>query len=203
MKMRPLLLLSVFLVSASAQDAGLQKKLEQGFTTFDQDHDAALNAAEFNALGEYSPKLKGKPQVVDYLFQTLDANRDGKLSHDEYMNIVAISGAEKPSPEKPAIIETKSSAEQIAFFEKKIRPVLAEKCYKCHAQDSEKIKGGLVLDTREGIRRGGDSGPGVVPGDLVKSLVIESLHYTNKDMQMPPEKSGGKLPDSVIADFEH
>ncbi len=202
MKIRPLLLLSVILVSAAAQDAGLQQKLEKGFTTFDQDHDSALSAAEFNTLGEYSPKLKGKPQVVDYLFHTLDANRDGKLSHDEYMNIAAISGGAKPSPEKPAIIETKSSTEQIAFFEKKIRPVLAEKCYKCHAEDSEKIKGGFVLDSREGIRRGGDSGPGVVPGDLMKSLVIESLHYTNKDMQMPPEKSGGKLPDSVIADFE-
>ncbi|WP_395752743.1 DUF1549 domain-containing protein [Prosthecobacter sp.] len=202
MKKCPFLLLSVLLVSASAQDAGMQQKLEQGFTTFDQNHDAALSADEFNALSEYSPKLKGKPQVVDYLFHSLDANRDGKLSHDEYMNIVAISGGAKPSPDKPAITEVPSNAEQIAFFEKKIRPVLAEKCYKCHAENSEKIKGGFVLDTREGIRRGGDSGPGVVPGDLAKSLVIESLHYTNKDMQMPPEKSGGKLPDSVIADFE-
>ncbi len=196
------MLISVLLVEASAQDAGLQKKIEQGFTTFDLDHDSALSSAEFKTLGEYSPKLKGKPQVVDYLFHTLDANSDGKLSHDEYMNIVAISGGAKPSPEKPVIIETQSTAEKIAFFENKIRPVLAEKCYKCHAENAEKIKGGFVLDTREGIRRGGESGPGVVPGDLVKSLVIESLHYTNKDMQMPPEKGGGKLPDSVIADFE-
>jgi uncharacterized protein DUF1549/uncharacterized protein DUF1553/cytochrome c len=202
MKTRRLLLLCVFLASAQAQDADLQKKLEYGFTTFDQDKDAALSAAEFNALGEASPKLKGRPQMVDYLFHTLDANGDSKLSHDEYMNIVAVSGGAKASPEKPAITEATASAEQIAFFEKKIRPVLAERCYKCHAEDAEKIKGGFVLDTREGMRRGGDSGPGVVPGDLVKSLVIESLHYGNKDMQMPPEKSGGKLPDLVIADFE-
>jgi hypothetical protein len=202
MKACTLFLFSVFFAPAWAQDAGLQKKLEQGFTTFDQDHDEALSATEFKTLGEYSPKLKGKPQVVDYLFHTLDVNQDGRLSHDEYMNIAAISGGSKPGLDKPAIIEAQSSTEQIAFFEKKIRPVLAEKCYKCHAEDSEKIKGGFVLDTRQGIRRGGDSGPGIVPGDLVKSLVIESLHYTNKDMQMPPEKSGGKLPDSVIADFE-
>jgi len=202
MKTPPFLLLAICLTAASAQDADLQKKLEQGFTTFDQDHDSALCTTEFNALSEYSPKLKGKPQVVDYLFHTLDANSDGRLSHDEYMNIAAISGGTKPSPDKPAVIESQSSAEQIAFFEKKIRPVLAEKCYKCHAKDAEKIKGGFVLDTREGIRRGGDSGPGVVPGDLEKSLVLESLHYTNKDMQMPPEKVGGMLPDSVIADFE-
>ncbi|MDB6004791.1 MAG: Protein of unknown function (DUF1553)/Protein of unknown function (DUF1549)/Planctomycete [Prosthecobacter sp.] len=197
MKTRSLLLLLVSLASASAQDADLQKKLEYGFTAFDRDKDSALNAAEFRALGEASPKLKGKAQVVDYLFHTLDANGDGKLSHDEYMNIVAVSGGAKP-----AVTDVSASAEQIAFFENKIRPVLAERCYKCHAEDAEKIKGGFVLDTREGIRRGGDSGPGVVPGDLVKSLVIESLHYTNKDMQMPPEKNGGKLPDSVIADFE-
>ena len=202
MNTRPLLILFVFSAFAQAQDADLPKKLEYGFTTFDQDKDAALSAAEFNALGEASPKLKGKPQVVDYLFHTLDANGDSKLSHDEYMNIVAISGGAKPSPDKPAVTEAPTSAEQIAFFENKIRPVLAERCYKCHAEDAEKIRGGFVLDTREGIRRGGDSGPGVVPGDLVKSLVIESLHYANKDMQMPPEKSGGTLPDSVIADFE-
>ena len=57
------------------------------------------------------------------------------------------------------------TGEQLDFFEKKIRPVLAEKCYKCHWQEAEKIKGGLMLDTREGIRRGGDNGPAVVPGN--------------------------------------
>ena len=97
---------------------------------------------------------------------------------------------------------TPLTAEQRDFFEKKIRPVLADKCYKCHAADSEKIKGGLVLDTREGIRRGGDSGPAVVPGDLKESLLIEAVHYENKDFAMPPKKAGGKLPDEVIKDFE-
>ena len=54
--------------------------------------------------------------------------------------------------------------EQIDFFEKQIRPVLASKCYKCHSAEADKIKGGLLLDTREGIREGGDSGHAVVPG---------------------------------------
>ncbi len=94
------------------------------------------------------------------------------------------------------------TAEQTEFFEKKIRPVLADKCYKCHSEQAEKIKGGLVLDTRDGIRRGGDSGPAVVPGDLRESILIEAVRYTNKDFAMPPEKSGGKLPDAVIKDFE-
>ncbi|HZJ15756.1 MAG TPA: DUF1549 domain-containing protein, partial [Chthoniobacteraceae bacterium] len=94
------------------------------------------------------------------------------------------------------------TGEQLDFFEKKIRPVLAEKCYKCHGQEAEKIKGGLTLDTREGIRRGGDNGPSVVPGNAKESLLLEAIHYQNKDFAMPPKKEGGKLPDAVIADFE-
>jgi hypothetical protein len=94
------------------------------------------------------------------------------------------------------------TSEQLAFFEKKIRPVLADNCYKCHSERAEKIKGGLVLDTREGIRRGGDNGPAVVPGKLEDSLLIEAVRYQNSDFAMPPKKEGGKLPDTVIKDFE-
>jgi len=79
---------------------------------------------------------------------------------------------------------------------------LTDKCYKCHSANSEKIKGGLVLDTREGIRRGGDNGPAVVPGKLDDSLLIEAVRYQNKDFAMPPQKAGGKLPSEVIKDFE-
>ena len=92
--------------------------------------------------------------------------------------------------------------DQVDFFEKKIRPVLTDKCYKCHSEKAEKVKGGLLLDTREGSRRGGDNGPAVVPGNLHESLLIEAIHYGNKDVAMPPQKSGGKLPDDVIKDFE-
>ena len=111
------------------------------------------------------------------------------------VSVHAIEATAKP-------VSDSISAEQRDFFEKKIRPVLADKCYKCHAQDSEKIKGGLTLDTREGIRRGGDNGSAVEPGDLKESLLIEALRYENKDFAMPPKKEGGKLPDAVIADFE-
>ncbi len=93
-------------------------------------------------------------------------------------------------------------ADQLDFFEKKIRPVLVDKCYKCHSENAEKVKGGLVLDTREGLLRGGDNGPGVVPGDLKESLLIEAIRYTNKEFAMPPKKEGGKLSDEVIKDFE-
>src|SRR5262249_12639372 len=87
--------------------------------------------------------------------------------------------------------------EQIDFFEKKIRPVLVEHCYKCHSAAAAKLKGGLLPDSRDGLIKGGDSGPVLVPGDPAKSLLLQAIRYT--ELQMPP---GGKLADSVAADFE-
>ena len=89
--------------------------------------------------------------------------------------------------------------EKTDFFESKIRPVLIENCYKCHsaaAQATGKLKGGLLLDDRENIRRGGESGPAVVPGNEKKSLLLSALRH--EDFEMPPK---GKLPAGVIADF--
>ena len=91
---------------------------------------------------------------------------------------------------------------QLAFFEKSIRPVLVEKCYKCHSAESEKTKGDLSLDTRAGIRKGGETGPAIVPNNPTKSLLLTAIKHHNKDLKMPPEKEGGKLPDAVIQDFE-
>ena len=56
-------------------------------------------------------------------------------------------------------------AESAEFFEKRIRPVLSEQCYKCHSSTSEKLKGGLMLDSREAVLKGGDTGPAITPGD--------------------------------------
>ena len=79
----------------------------------------------------------------------------------------------------PAIAATagEADAQKLAFFESKIRPVLVEKCYECHSPKAKKIKGGLLLNTREGILRGGDTGPAVVPGDLKRRLLIEAIHH--------------------------
>ncbi len=112
---------------------------------------------------------------------------------------LALAAISADTSVKPATALTAAQAE---FFEKHIRPVLAEKCYKCHSADSEKVKGGLLLDTREGIREGGESGHAVVPGDLKESLLIAALKWEDKDLRMPPEKDGGKLSDEVIANFE-
>ena len=86
---------------------------------------------------------------------------------------------------------------QVEFFEKKIRPVLVEHCDKCHSGKSASLKGGLRLDFREGITKGGDSGPAVEPGKPDDSLLLLALKYDG--LEMPPK---GKLPDSVIRDFE-
>jgi hypothetical protein len=86
---------------------------------------------------------------------------------------------------------------QIEFFERKIRPVLAEHCYKCHSAQAAKVRGKLLLDSRDGLRKGGASGAALVPGDPAASLLLQAIRY--EDLKMPPS---GKLPDKVIADFE-
>src|ERR1041385_3578862 len=88
---------------------------------------------------------------------------------------------------------------QTQFFENKIRPILANNCYKCHSQSAEKVKAGLLLDTKEGTLKGGETGPAVVPGDPDKSLLIKAVRYTDPDLQMPPK--GKKLSDEEIADL--
>ncbi|HEX5177257.1 MAG TPA: DUF1549 domain-containing protein, partial [Chthoniobacteraceae bacterium] len=83
------------------------------------------------------------------------------------------------------------------FFEKKIRPVLAAECYDCHA--GEKKKGGLQLDSRDGLLAGGDTGPAIIPGDPGKSLLITSIKQTDPDLKMP--KKAPMLDPQIIADF--
>jgi mono/diheme cytochrome c family protein len=91
------------------------------------------------------------------------------------------------------------TATQTQFFENKIRPILSQNCYKCHSAEATKVKGGLLLDTRDGVLKGGDSGPVVLPGDPEKSLLIKAVRYTDPDLQMPPK--GEKLSDAQIADL--
>ena len=87
--------------------------------------------------------------------------------------------------------------QRLDFFESKIRPVLVQHCHKCHAADSEKLRGGLLVDSRQGLLKGGESGPAVVPGDPNESLLIAALKHD--EFEMPPKR---KLPPAVIADFE-
>lgn len=95
-----------------------------------------------------------------------------------------------------------ASPESIEFFENRIRPVLIESCYRCHSAESGRSRGGLSLDTRDALLKGGGSGPALVPGAPDASLLIKAIRFTDKELQMPPESAGGKLPPQQIADLE-
>jgi len=184
------------------------------FRLLDANRDGKVDKAEFAR----SPRFRDQRELADATFALLDKNKDGSLTRAEFAEVLALApGGPRPGGNDPAqsqfaspksatpakTPEHTTSPEELAFFESKIRPVLVEKCYKCHAAgEGNKIKGGLALDTRDGARRGGDSGPAIVPGNPAKSLLLEAIRYTKNDLQMPPEKDGGKLSDAVIKDFE-
>ena len=98
-----------------------------------------------------------------------------------------------------SVVLADSAAEGVDFFEKRIRPLLAEQCFECHSAQSKKVKGGLLLDSREAILQGGDSGPALVAGDPDKSRLVVAARHTDKELRMPPKR---KLSDAQIADLE-
>ncbi len=111
-----------------------------------------------------------------------------------------LSGGLVYGAEPVAKLEAAASGNQqqgIEFFEKHIRPVLVANCYECHSTEADASEGGLLLDSREAIRRGGESGPAVTPGNTGKSLLLSALRYDG--LEMPPDN---KLPADVVARFE-
>lgn len=84
-----------------------------------------------------------------------------------------------------------------AFFENRVRPLLAEHCYECHSE--KKVKGGLRVDSRDALLKGGDTGPAIVPGDRAKSLLLRAVRHELRDLAMPAKKA--KLPETAIADL--
>jgi len=102
-----------------------------------------------------------------------------------------------PVPSALAEEQAAPTQVQLDFFETKIRPVLVEHCYQCHAAEAKIIKGGLRLDSRDALLKGGDTGPSVVLGQAEKSLLLKALKYDG--IEMPPK---GKLAESVVKDFE-
>jgi hypothetical protein len=108
------------------------------------------------------------------------------------LSILAAKASSTPIPDQ--------SPDGIEFFEKKVRPILTANCYACHSAQVSRPKGGLLLDTREGMLKGGASGsPVIVPGDVEKSLLIKAVRYSDLALQMPPV---GKLPPEQIQDLE-
>jgi mono/diheme cytochrome c family protein len=100
-----------------------------------------------------------------------------------------MAGADQPAqPPEP------KDRSGIAYFEQHIRPLLSEHCYQCHSRQAKKLRGGLLLDSKEGWSKGGDSGPAVVAGQPEKSLLIRAVRYQDEP-KMPPK---GKLSDKQI-----
>jgi hypothetical protein len=97
------------------------------------------------------------------------------------------------------VADEAATPEGIAFFETKIRPVLVESCYQCHSEKAlaaGKVQGHLLLDSRAAIRKGGESGPAIVPKDVAASLLVSAIQHDS--FEMPPKS---KLPQNVIDDF--
>jgi hypothetical protein len=90
------------------------------------------------------------------------------------------------------------TAQDFEFFERKIRPIFASKCYGCHGPDAKPVQAHFRIDSREGVLKGGDSGPAIVPGNLQDSRLLKAVSYTDLDLRMPPT---GKLSDGEIADL--
>src|SRR5438067_6890212 len=95
----------------------------------------------------------------------------------------------------PASAQTRQP-EAETFFELKVRPVLAGRCFKCHGGD--KVSGGLRVDSRAALVKGGRSGAAVVPGDPEKSLLVRAVRHADDELRMPPQD---KLPAATVADL--
>jgi len=94
------------------------------------------------------------------------------------------------------ILAEPPGAKDLEFFEAKVRPILVERCYECHSAAAKKLRGGLMLDSREGWQKGGDTGPAIAPGEPEESLLVQAVLYDDPVLQMPPK---GKLSDAEVA----
>ncbi len=101
---------------------------------------------------------------------------------------------------RPVSAQQEPRPADLEFFEKKIRSVLESSCYICHSASSRKPQGGLLLDSREGMLKGGNSGQAAItPGDPDRSPLIKAIRYSDPKLQMPP---AGQLTAEQIRDFE-
>jgi len=179
-------------------------KLDQAFQRLDADKDGKLSQAEFDKL-RTQLKVEHPPEAWRSYFRSLDADGDGALKPAEYRAIGKKGRPDAAGP-KPAGRPSEAahpafSAQDLAFFETNIRPVLVKTCYECHSADSKELKAGLALDARAAILKGGDSGKAAIPGRPEASLLIKSLTHADPDLKMPPDKHGGRLSDGVIENF--
>ncbi len=162
------------------------------FGRLDTDHDGFLTILEYRRLNQLRPGGAGAGGMGPFA-------KAGLAKKKAAAGRALTTPSPRPKSARLAVADQPIKPEQAKFFETKIRPVLMTMCSKCHASNAEKVKGGLLVDSRDGLRRGGDTGPAVVPGNLDQSLLIAAIRYTDDALQMPPKT---KLSDEVIADFE-
>ncbi len=93
---------------------------------------------------------------------------------------------------------TEFSQDQLEFFEKEVRPLLVKRCFECHGNVGDDLKGGLRLDSRDGVIKGGDTGPSLDIAHPEKSLLLDAIRY-GETYQMPPKT---KLPAEELAILE-
>lgn len=105
--------------------------------------------------------------------------------------ILAVAALHRPA-------RAESDSAKVEFFEQRIRPVLVDQCYRCHSAESERVRGGLLLDSRDAMLRGGETGPAIEPGAPDRSLLVRAIAYQDPDLQMPPRN---RLDDEVVAHF--
>ena len=169
------------------------------FRRLDRDGDGFLTIQEFRRVNELrkaaaaqkglGPMAKGMLGPLAKAAVAMKKAAAGKsASRADSRAVAARRAASKPV-----------TPDQAKFFETRIRPVLMTTCAKCHGRGAEKVKGGLRVDSPEGLLKGGDTGPAVVPGNVDESLLITAIRYKDESLQMPPKT---KLPDEVVADFE-
>jgi hypothetical protein len=162
---------------------------------------------EDNSPETFSIAVNGRTVVANYnsgsaghwerLGPWYTSAREGKIVVTSRGGVANFSGVEVWKGRYDG--EPPISEDDLAFFEKRIRPLLVEKCYECHSADSEQPEGELLLDSRAMARRGGGRGPAIVPGDLGRSLLITAVRFDDEELQMPPYD---KLSDDEISDLE-
>jgi hypothetical protein len=154
-----------------------------------------LNACSKTEINLWKTTLKpGKLLVEDFPQFSRQKKTPMRLSvlSKALAGLIGFSAGLFASDSSPA------AADGHDFFEKKVRPVLIENCYECHSAESKKIKGGLLLDTRAGTLKGGETGPAIVPGDPGKSLLVKAILHADEDLKMPPKH---KLLPSEVEDL--
>lgn len=169
---------------------------------------------EDNDSETYSISVNGKLVVADFRSGTAGqwkrlgpwrtTVRNGTLTVSAQGGAANLSGLEVwsgdgPVPD-PRVAEFAASPteDQLQFFESRIRPLLVDHCYECHSQESDEVGGGLLLDSRAGVIRGGTSKQTIVPGNPEISLLMTAVSHTNPDLKMPPD---AKLSEEQIADL--